>query len=220
MVVEQRKGHPKVFCSAVGDFERVGPFLCCCVYDCLSQRMCAIVFPRIALPFLVPRGSCLTRRHRKETHGENAQHNGDAGLLDHPFVWISQEQLVTREHRKEAKRRQKAGGGASPSGSGDASDAALAGDAVEDAGGNLPRAFVHSYACLDYARLIEVAQMRIALIRRKLKEQVQDKYVALFSPSPYAGADPLTSECSLCARAVCHSVTLFPHPNVTLLTSG
>lgn len=79
-----------------------------------------------------------------------------------------QQQLVTREHRKETKRRRRAGPAE------EAPDVSL-GDVVED-GAGLPKAFLHSYCCLDYARLIEVAQLRLALLRKRLKEQVQDKY--------------------------------------------
>lgn len=79
-----------------------------------------------------------------------------------------QQQLVTREHRKETKRRRRTGPAE------EAPDVSL-GDVVED-GAGLPKAFLHSYCCLDYARLIEVAQLRLALLRKRLKEQVQDKY--------------------------------------------
>eukprot|EP00884_Botryococcus_braunii_P006430 jgi/Botrbrau1/15789/Bobra.4_1s0140.1 len=94
-------------------------------------------------------------------------------LKVHPKVvrsalrYLEQQQLVTREHRKETKRRRRSNAAE------EAPDAGL-GDLVEDAAG-LPKAFLHSYCCLDYARLIEVAQLRLALLRRNLKEQVQDK---------------------------------------------
>ncbi len=92
---------------------------------------------------------------------------GERGLIFDRREGGLQQQLVTREHRKETKRRRRSNA------TEEAPDAGL-GDLVEDAAG-LPKAFLHSYCCLDYARLIEVAQLRLALLRRHLKEQVQDK---------------------------------------------
>ena len=87
-----------------------------------------------------------------------------------------QEQLVVREHRKEARRQQKRQGEAADPVHGPLSgpEPAVAGDAVaenEDVG----RADMHSYCCVDYTRTLDVAALRLFRLRRRLKEQVQDR---------------------------------------------
>ena len=49
-----------------------------------------------------------------------------------------------------------------------------AGEALDE-NEDMPKAFVHSYCALDYARAVDVASLRAHRLRRRLKEAVQKK---------------------------------------------
>ena len=101
---------------------------------------------------------------------------------------------MVREHRKEARRQQKRQGEAADPAHGPLSgpEPAVAGDAVaenEDVG----RADMHSYCCVDYTRTLDVAALRLFRLRRRLKEQVQDRS-AFPAEHPFAHTDYLEVE--------------------------
>jgi hypothetical protein len=41
------------------------------------------------------------------------------------------------------------------------------------------RALLHSYCCVDYARLLDVTQLRLFRLRRALKDALQDRWGGL-----------------------------------------
>ena len=41
------------------------------------------------------------------------------------------------------------------------------------------RALLHSYCCVDYARLLDVTQLRLFRLRRALKDALQDRWAPL-----------------------------------------
>ncbi|KAK9822848.1 hypothetical protein WJX81_003226 [Elliptochloris bilobata] len=118
-------------------------------------------------------------------------------LKVHPKVlrrvlrYLEQEQLVAREHRREkdAREQPKRGGtpastaGPEPSGG----SGSVAGEALDESE-DMPRSFVHSYCALDYARVIDVASLRLHRLRRCLKDAVRKRNPVQEYACPACGA--------------------------------
>ena len=77
-----------------------------------------------------------------------------------------QHSLVAREHRKEKKRKADANGEAGNNTPAD-------GDVVEES--MQERGHVISYCSLDYQAIFDVTRFRLHKIRRKLKEELEDR---------------------------------------------
>ncbi|CAL8465978.1 g5514 [Coccomyxa elongata] len=121
-------------------------------------------------------------------------------LKAHPKVlrrvlrYFEQEQLVAREHRKEAhKRKQKGASSGRSSGDGwadgEGTASGLAGDVVVENEDELPpKALLHSYCTLDYGRLLDVTQLRLFKMRKALKDKLKDSNPVLEYVCPSCGA--------------------------------
>ncbi|KAK9902066.1 hypothetical protein WJX75_003064 [Coccomyxa subellipsoidea] len=114
-------------------------------------------------------------------------------VLRRVLRYFEQEQLVAREHRKEALKRKPRGANSGKS-SGDApadGDAVsgLAGDVVVENEDELPpKALLHSYCTLDYGRLLDVTNLRLFKMRKALKEKLKDSIPVLEYVCPACGA--------------------------------
>ncbi|CAL5228299.1 g11405 [Coccomyxa viridis] len=130
-----------------------------------------------------------------------------ADLKVHPRIlrkalrWFEQEQLVTREHRKEARKRKKAGeaSGAQPGDGpgGSAANGSTEKDVVVENADELPpQALLHSYSCLDFASILDVTQLRLYRLRKLMKDRVQNSQPVLEYTCPKCGATYTTLQAS------------------------
>ena len=87
---------------------------------------------------------------------------GELGL--HPkqvrkcLRFLAEEQLVTREFRRERGGQIEAPEGAD-----------------QGAGGMNPKGFTHSYSCIDYARCVDVARFRFRKMQDRIRDELDDK---------------------------------------------